>query len=215
MYTEHITRPGVKSKLTLTDGSQVTLNSGSRLYYEKNFQKNKRELFLEGEALFQVFKDMKRPFVVHTGTVSTTALGTSFNIHAYEDDVVNIYLLTGMVKVADQSDHGTEILLGRGEAALADSHGRLAKGEFDAERATAWARGIILFDQTPILEAIQVLENWYGVIFDLKNQPSANLTVSGKFDNELLENILLGLSYSARFQFVLRDDTVTLNFSNL
>ncbi|MEX2592862.1 MAG: FecR domain-containing protein [Anditalea sp.] len=214
IYTEHINRPGVKSKLTLTDGTQVILNSGSSLCYVENFEQDKRELFLEGEAYFDVFKDPKRPFIVHTGTISTTALGTSFNISAPEDQAINIYLLTGRVLVADQSDSRTEIFLERGEAALADKHGGMTKGKFDEERVTAWTKGIVVFDRTPIMEAIRVLENWYGMKFDIKNKPATNLTVSGKFDNELLQNILIGLSYSARFQFKIQDDKVMMNFTN-
>lgn len=212
VYTEHITRPGVKSNLTLTDGSKVILNSGSRIYYVANFQTNKRELFLEGEAYFEVFKDPNRPFIVHSFTISTTALGTSFSINAYEKDAVNIYLLTGKVAVADELDNHTGVFLEKGEAVLADKNGSLTKGKFNEERATAWTKGIILFEQTPIIEAIETLENWYGVQFDLKNKPAANLTVSGKFHNELLQNILIGLSYSARFQFEIRDDKVRMNF---
>lgn len=213
VYTEHITRPGVKSSLTLTDGTKMILNSGSKIHYVENFQTDKRELFLEGEAYFDVFKDPNRPFTVHTGTISTTALGTSFSINAYENERVNIYLLTGKVVVADEMDNHTGVFLERGEAAIFDKKGGLTKEKFDNKRVTAWTKGIILFDRTPIMEAIGTLENWYGVKFDLKNKPAANLTVSGRFDNELLQNILIGLSYSARFQFEIQEDKVRMNFT--
>src|SRR5690554_6816693 len=213
-YVEHIAPPGVKSKLTLTDGSRVVLNSGSRLYYVKHFEAGKRELFLEGEAYFEVFRDSVRPFVVRTGKVFTTALGTSFNIDAYETDAVNVYLLTGKVLVADRLASTGGILLERGEAVLMDKNGGMNKDKFDEERVTAWTKGIILFDRTPMLEAIKTLENWFGVRFDLQNNPSAGLTVSGKFDNEQLKNILEGLSYSARFRFEIKDEKVKLSFIN-
>lgn len=213
-YVEHIAPPGVKSKLTLTDGSRVVLNSGSRLYYVKHFEADKRELFLEGEAYFEVFRDSVRPFVVRTGTVFTTALGTSFNIDAYETEAVNIYLLTGKVLVADSLASTEGILLERGEAALMDKNGGMNKGKFDEERVTAWTKGVILFDRTPMLEAIKTLENWFGVPFDLRNHPPVGLTVSGKFDNEQLKNILEGLSYSARFRFEMEDEKVKLSFIN-
>lgn len=213
-YVEHIAPPGVKSKLTLTDGSRVILNSGTRLYYIKSFEVDKRELFLEGEAYFEVFSDSVRPFVVHTGAISTTAIGTSFSINAYEAEAINIYLLTGKVLVADSLDNNRGMFLERGEAALTDKNGEMNKSKFDEEWVTAWTKGIILFDRTPIQEAIQTLENWYGVQFDLQNAPPAGVTVSGKFDNERLRNILEGLSYSARFRFEIKDEKVKLNFIN-
>jgi ferric-dicitrate binding protein FerR (iron transport regulator) len=211
-YTAHDTRPGVKSKLTLTDGTRVMLNSGSELYYEENFSPDKRELYLFGEAYFEVFPDAKRPFVVRTGEVSTTALGTSFGIQAQKNSLVNVYLLSGEVLVADASAKPSELYLKKGEAARMNEKGELVKSNFDEEQQTAWTRGVILFNTTPIMEALHILENWYGVKFDLINQPDAQLKVSGKFDNEILQNILLGLSYSARFQFDIQDNKVKINF---
>ncbi len=81
---EYSTPPGVKSTVTLADGTKVMLNSGSLLRYQENFPSDKREVFLEGEAFFEVYHDPERPFTVKAGDVSTTALGTSFNIMAYE-----------------------------------------------------------------------------------------------------------------------------------
>lgn len=212
VFTEHVTPPGVKSNLTLTDGSKVILNSGSKIYYQENFQKDKREIFLEGEGYFEIFRDPSRPFIVNTGTISTTALGTSFSINAYKNKAINIYLLSGKVMVMDGLEEKSGIHLEKGESVKVLESGELTKATFDEERVTAWTKGIIIFDQTPIMEAIKIMEIWYGVKFVLKNKPDNNLTVSGKFHNELLQNILIGLSYSARFQFEIRDDTVVMDF---
>src|SRR5690554_1706793 len=170
VFTEHVTQPGVKSKLTLTDGTQVILNSGSRLYYEENFNPTKRELYLEGEAYFDVYRDPERPFIVHTNALSTTALGTSFSIKAKGNDDISIYLLTGKVVVEENNQH-SKIFLEQGEAVRTGKNKDLIKEKFDAEQVMAWTRGIILFDQTPVMDAIEILENWYGVRFDLQNHP--------------------------------------------
>lgn len=212
-YTEHVTRPGMKSKLTLTDGTRVMLNSGSELYYVENFSADKRELFLLGEAYFEVFSDPLRPFIVHTGQISTTALGTSFGIHAYDTLNINIYLLTGEVAVSDASAQNPDLFLKKGELARMEK-GEMIKNTFDEEQVTAWTRGVILFNKIPIMEAIEILENWYGVHFEINNMPDGKMTVSGKFDNEVLQNILVGLSYSARFQFEITNNQVKVNFIN-
>jgi hypothetical protein len=83
IYEVHYAPPGVKSNLTLQDGSKVILNSGSSLRYIKNFEEHQRELELIGEAYFEVSKDSLRPFKVRTGAITTKALGTSFNIKAH------------------------------------------------------------------------------------------------------------------------------------
>lgn len=213
-YVEHQLPAGVKSSWTLADGSKVVLNAGSRLWYIKDFEADRRVLHLEGEAYFEVQKDSLRPFVVLTGDISTTAIGTSFNINAYKSDSVNVYLLTGKVIVADSVHQENQMFLEKGEAASRVSSGLMAKRTFDEEEVMAWTKGVIIFDKTPISAAIKTLENWYGVTFELLNQPPDGLTVSGKFYNEQLTNILDGLSYSARFRFDVESKKVTISFSN-
>ena len=75
---------GVKSQIQLPDGTHVWLNAASRISYQENYSENARLITLEGEAFFEVVKDTKRPFRVTSGNVVTTALGTSFNINAYQ-----------------------------------------------------------------------------------------------------------------------------------
>ena len=112
VFEEHTTVPGVKSHLTLSDGSQVILNSGSELKYLKNFEKDKRAIFLKGEVFFSVTKDASRPFIVHTLETTTTALGTSFNVRAYKGESIDVSLLTGKVAV-NKEDSMEKPILGK------------------------------------------------------------------------------------------------------
>jgi transmembrane sensor len=210
-YVEHRLPAGMKSTFALPDGSKVVLNAGSSLRYIKDFDADKRVIYLEGEAYFEVQKDTLRPFVVLAGDLSTTAIGTSFNISAYSPDSVNVYLLSGSVVVADRENHEEPVFLEQGEAALRISSG-LMKGTFEEEEVMAWTKGVIIFNRTPIMVAVKTLENWYGVTFEFQNSPPSNLTVSGKFDNEQLKNIIEGLSYSARFSFKMEDKNVKIRF---
>lgn len=211
-YVEHRLPPGMKSTLRLPDGSKVVLNAGSTLRYVKDFETDQRALFLEGEAYFEVKRDSLKPFVVYTGSLSTTAIGTSFAISAYVPDSVHVYLLTGKALVADNLGYEAQMILEKGEAASMDSLGLMQKSRFEEEEVMAWTKGIIIFDRTPIVTAVKTLENWYGVSFELQNRPPPDLTVSGKFDNEQLKNILEGLSYSARFDFKIFDKKVKIKF---
>jgi transmembrane sensor len=213
VYEEHAVPPGVKSNLTLQDGSKVILNSGSTLRYVKNFETDKRELFLTGEAYFEVAKDSQRPFTVHTGAVSTTALGTSFNITAYDNESLGVALLSGRVSVALDFEESSEVDLYPGEALLVKAqNGSHKKHRIQEDKVLAWTRKTILFEQTPMEEAIRVLENWYGVKIEIRNRPDRGLLLSGKFVDQTLEGVLEGLSYSARFDFQVIKDRVTIKF---
>lgn len=210
---EHKTTPGVKSHLTLSDGSQVVLNSGSELKYLKNFERDRREVFLIGEAFFNVAKDSLRPFTVHTLETTTTALGTSFNVRAYKDETIDVSLLTGKVAV-NKVDLMTEpVTLLPGEALQIDTgKNELVKSTFDKELVIGWTKKRIVFHKTPLLEAIRVLENWYGVHIQVLNRPSHKILLSGKFQEETLENVLEGLRFSTRFEFKIDKENVTIKF---
>ena len=214
VFTEHSTPPGVKSTFNLPDSSTVMLNAGSKLYYREDFSGENRDVYLEGEGFFDVSEDLERPFIVHTGPASTTALGTSFTIQAYNEKEVDVFLLTGKVIVSTKERIDSAVYLSAGETVSFKSGGLSAKKNFDQERIIAWTKGVIIFDETPIRDAILVMENWYGVNFLLKNKPPANLEVSGKFEKENLKNILTGLGYSARFEFEILGDTISITFKN-
>ncbi|SHN33268.1 FecR family protein [Cyclobacterium lianum] len=215
VYVEHKTVPGVKSHLTLSDGSVVILNSGSELRYLKNFEKNRREVFLEGEAFFSVARDSLKPFSVNSRGSTTTALGTSFNVKAYAGETVNISLLTGKVAVDMKEDANEAVTLLPGEGLVIDTEKeQLAKTRFDKDLVIGWTRKWIIFKETPLMEAIRVLENWYGVQISIENRPLNQVLLSGKFQDETLENVLEGLKFSARFEFTIDSEDVRIIFKD-
>jgi ferric-dicitrate binding protein FerR (iron transport regulator) len=210
---EHTTPGGVKSHLTLSDGSNVILNSGSSISYVKGFDKDKREIFLDGEAFFDVFKDADRPFIVRKAGVSVTALGTSFNIKAYGNEELNVSLISGTVGIGFDKQQQKHVLLEKGESLhLRPDEGTWTKALFNEEEVIGWTRKMIIFNKTPVSEAIRILENWYGITFYFENKPSPGLLLSGRFENETLENVLDGLSYTTKLEFEVRDDVVNIRF---
>lgn len=212
-YQEHITPPGVKSNLTLWDGSKVLLNSGSSLRYVKNFESHKREVELMGEAFFEVTKDPNRPFIVRTGQVSTEVLGTSFNVKAFEGEVLEVSLMTGLVEVNVDMEVPQSISLVPGEAIRFKSESqKIQKGGFDKEKVLAWTQKTIVFEQTKMAEIKRVLENWYGVEIQFLNRPARDLEISSRFNDQSLKDVLEGLSYSARFDYKIENDQVNINF---
>jgi ferric-dicitrate binding protein FerR (iron transport regulator) len=212
-YQEHIAPPGVKSNLTLMDGSKVVLNSGSSLKYAKNFKSDLREIELIGEAYFEVTKDPNRPFIVRTGQVSTQVLGTSFNIKAFENEVLKISLFTGKVEVAMDLEIPQKISLVPGESlSFKADNQNFQKGNFDKDKVLAWTQKAIVFEKTQMAEIKRVLENWYGVEIRFVNQPARDLEISARFNDQSLKDVLEGLSYSARFEFEIQIDQVKIYF---
>lgn len=210
VYNEHKTPPGVKSTMTLQDGSKVMLNAGSSIRYVKNFESDQRILFLEGEAYFEVARDTLRPFSVIAGGTKTTALGTAFNISSYENEDTNVSLVEGKVAVEIEENR---VALEKGESLKIDPEtGGIKKGQFDTELVLAWTKKKIIFQQVKMVEAIRVLENWYGVKFILKNKPMPDLLIYGVYEDEILENVLNGLSYTARFDYKIHQDEVEITF---
>lgn len=213
VFEEHTTPPGVKSYLTLSDGSKVILNSGSSIRYVKGFAPDKREIHLEGEAFFDVYKDVTRPFIVRKSGISITALGTSFNVEGYSAAHLNISLVSGKVGIDLAPQDQQYVFLEKGESLLVKPlEGTWAKSLFNEEEVLAWTKKTIIFNKTPVLEAVRILENWYGISFIMENQPSPKLLLSGRFEDETLENVLKGLSYTTDLTFRVQNDVVNIKF---
>lgn len=106
------TRNGSKSKLQLPDGTEVWLNSGSRISYGNDFSGSVREVTLKGEAYFDVVKDSSRPFIIHTDAVDIRVLGTAFNVRSYPDEqIMETALIRGSVEITLHKNPGKKIIL--------------------------------------------------------------------------------------------------------
>ncbi|MFC4870982.1 FecR family protein [Negadavirga shengliensis] len=203
---------GVKSTITLSDGSVVTLNSGSQIRFKESFTGQEREIFLEGEAFFVVARDTLKPFIVHAGGLSTQVLGTSFNIKAFKDEMTEISLVAGLVEVKEQQgDHREKISPGEGILSAPDG-GNWKRRKIDVEYVTAWMHKTIVFDNTPFETAMRTLEKWYGVQIKLVNFKDKELKVTGKYQDETLKNILDGLGYGVRIDYRIKGKEVTIIF---
>ena len=193
---------GQKSKIFLPDGSEVWLNSESKLSYPDMFSDNVREVLLEGEAFFSVVKNPDKPFIVKSGNVSTTVLGTSFNVNAYGNErSTYIALKSGKVKVNIDNELGNkEMYLEPGEGICYDKSSHLTiKEEFDEDLLLAWKDGIIKFDDANVDHVFNTLSRWYGVKFEIKNRNNQKWNYKGTYINENLENVLKGISFSKSF----------------
>lgn len=196
---------GQKSTLMLIDGTRVTLNSDSELSFPETFTADKRVVHLKGEAFFEVAKDASRPFTVVTDNVTTTALGTSFNVKAYEGQRnIEVILATGVVNVRneDSMQNDNVILHPNHRAIFTKSTASFTRDSLDIQGAIAWKDGILMFKDAGLAEVKEKLERWYNVHFLIHHEEKwGERSITGKFDNESLENVLEGISYSSRFAY--------------
>lgn len=169
-----ITTPrGGQFTLILPDGSSVLLNASSSLQFPSRFVANQRQVTLVGEAYFEVTKNAKQPFVVRTKGQELTVLGTHFNISAYPDETVKTTLSQGSVQLSNSSSLQKTRLKPEQQAVLT-SNGFDIK-EVNSANEMAWKRGLFIFRQTPLREALQQIERWYNVEVDYSNLPNVPL----------------------------------------
>ena len=145
--------------LTLADGTQVWLNADSRLEFPDRFNGNAREVRLQGEAYFEVKKDAKRPFIVHSDFLTTRVLGTSFNVRARSRRDAVVTLVSGRVQV--KAGEVAEVLTPGHQASLAGS--KLAVKAVDTYPIMQWKEGFFYFDNQTLFFIMQELSRWYGV----------------------------------------------------
>ncbi|MEQ6118220.1 FecR domain-containing protein [Reichenbachiella sp. MALMAid0571] len=219
VYIEKFIPKGQKSIIRLEDGTVVKLNSGSKIRYPKNFQKDSREVHLEGEAFFEVVKDPLRPFSVKSGEIETTVLGTSFNVKAYPDlEYINVAVVSGKVLVKNNSylkakAPKSQIVkhLTPNKMVTYDRKKRLfIKSDFIVEELLSWKDNTIYFKDTDFEGIRHVLERWYGVEFKMEKQIKIDKDFSGRFENKSLSAVMEGISFSLGFQYEIVGSVVTI-----
>ena len=202
---------GQKSTIFLKDGSQIILNSASRLRYLARFPAHERVIEVYGEAFFEVAKDAGRPFRVLANGAEIIVYGTSFNVRSFADEKeIRVGLVEGKLAVKERTDEGDPVILFPGEGVIYYPHlkEKIVKVDIDIEKLIAWKTGILLFEDEPIEEVLKTLERWYGVEFITEGKPEGIFT--GKFKNQSLEAVLEGIAYSFSMDYTINGKYVRL-----
>ena len=185
----HIIIPyGKRSDIILADGTHIWLNSGSQLSYPSEFKTDSREVYLSGEALFDVNANPKKPFYVITKNIKIKVLGTIFNVSSYdEDNTVQTALLRGKVTAGENKLFASTVNLAPGELlTYSKKNSTLLKEKVDVKSYASWVNGYLIFINVPITEVFMKLERYYNQ--DIKIEDSLEkITFSGKLD--LKDNI--------------------------
>ncbi|RPE09022.1 DUF4974 domain-containing protein [Chitinophaga lutea] len=223
---------GTTRKVSLPDGTTVTLNAGSELRYEPDFNQTHREVALTGEAYFDVTKDADKPFIIHTGKMDIRVLGTSFNVKAYPEDLTTeASLIRGSIEVTPTAQPGRRFVLKPNEKIvlpnqqLTNSPGAMPEELFatmqekgyavsnvsinpaDSTVAeTAWVSNRLAFMNESFKEIALQLERKFEVKVIFENEAIAALRFTATFDNENIAQTLEALQYTATAPFTFRID---------
>jgi len=197
---ERVTQRGQKLTLKLSDGSRVHLNAQTKLVFPDYFSQAERAVTLVyGETFFEIAHDSKRPFLVRTRGAVMNVLGTSFNVHASDEDITIITLVDGKVNVNAAEGHTT---LAPASQAVVASNGEISVHEHvNVDALTSWKDNTLTFEHTTLAEAVRQLEDWYGVNITLTNTALRKCIITATFKDETLLNVLKSFHFMLGIQF--------------
>ncbi|MCD8178803.1 MAG: FecR domain-containing protein [Tannerellaceae bacterium] len=192
-YNQLITPWGKRSVLTFSDGTTIWVNAGSRVVYPAEFDKSRREIYVDGEVFLEVAKDESRPFLVRTKEMAVQVLGTQFNMTSYEaDNFKNVVLVSGSVQV--ETRQTGKALLEPGQLFTSSEEGEKIM-QVDVNKYISWKNGLYLFESEKLGVVFKRLSRYYGVHIHC-NEETAHIKCSGKLDlKDNLETILSDLTF--------------------
>lgn len=208
--------------LFLSDSSMVILEKGSTLTYPGNFQSDTREVYLEGQAFFEVSKNPKRPFLVFANETVTKVLGTSFTVKAFkEDKSVLVSVKSGQVSVysVNPDERGETVLAAKAVTLLPDEQvvfdrmdfelkkERTVKNASHADRPENESR---IYEDTPVTEILHALEIEYGIDIIFDEKKLSDCLLNTQFDEEFLKEKLHAICKAIGASYEITDGQVKL-----
>jgi len=227
----------VKSKITLSDGTVITLNSQTTLKYPAAFEGQTREVYLNGEAFFDVAKDHKHPFIVHAGNMSVRVLGTAFNIKSYSNDARSeTTLIRGTIEVTLADRPSDRIILKPNEKLILNS-ATVGKRSVNNDVITApnpdtvhtnytltnltylkpndttvvetsWVNNRLVFKDETFGEIAKQMARWYGLKIEFKNDKVKEYRFTGVFEKETLVEALVAFKKIETFNYKFENETL-------
>jgi transmembrane sensor len=216
------TQAGSRSRIQLPDGSVVWLNAGSKLTYKKDFGIINREVELKGEAFFDVTRNEKSPFLIHTTSIDIKVLGTAFNVKAYpEDQTSETSLIRGRIEVFIKSRNNDKVILSPNEKLIVENNhpdtpdsvisevheplmsiNKLKYNPADSTVAEIlWIDNKLVFTDESFTDLAVKMQRWYGVEIEINNPNLREKRFTGNFQNENIEQAMEALTYTTPFHF--------------
>ena len=205
-YNTLIVPRGGEFSLELADGTRVWLNTESKLRYPVAFTGDERRVEMDGEVYFEVAKNREKPFVVTVNGVDIRVLGTSFNVSAYQEDVVNTFV-TGKVQLKKGDEQ--VVLLPNQQAIWSDDKFKVK--QVDARNYVLWKEGIFYFEDVDLEMILDDMARWYNVNIFYVNPTLKKMKFSVEIKRyEDINEILRRIEQTKRVKFEIKDRTINV-----
>lgn len=212
---------GERTTYLLNDGSRVILHAGSRLEVPVQYNVDNRELFLEGEAYFEVTHDVTKPFIVHSGRAYTRVLGTRFLVQAWNEAGREVEVVVAEGKVAfggsgPQSEATKEVILTKNQkGSLTEDRGPVITDNADLGWYLGWTEGRLVFDNRPFGEIIPRLERWYVLDIETEDGRIREKKLTAEIDySQPMGEVLKGIALSLDLEFEKEGRSVIFRFKD-
>lgn len=200
--------------ITLPDGTKVILNASTKLRFPDQFKKNIREVFLDGEAYFDVKRNEKAPFVIYTDKQKIHVLGTTFNVMDYvDDDYAITTLVSGKIKMStvdENGDYGEPIILEPNQQVFFNRQTKqLALSAIRLDMNRTWVNKVYHFRNEPLFQITARLEKLHGVKILIQNEVLKETEFTGTFGLEQeLNEVLHIINFEKQFTYKKVGDTI-------
>lgn len=218
-YSSVTTAKGERKKLTLPDGTTLTMNAGTTIRIPSNFGDTTRELVLEGQGTFDIQQNIEKPFIIRTGKIRTVVLGTAFDIKAYPGEkALQVAVLNGKVRIEKQEDNHTEVLapgVTRDQLLTYDEgSGKHELKSCKAADIAGWQQNRLFFDHATLEEIAQVLERQYNTHITLIGTAKNKCRYTLQLKNKKLENALQLIAQLSGISYQVNNNEIKINIAS-
>lgn len=202
---------GIK-QVTLPDGTIVTLNKSAQISWDSSFDRSERRVNLSGEAFFDVKKDVEHPFILQSQNISTTVLGTAFNVESYTlEKQIKVSLVRGHVKINDDKEPQNHAELRPGQMMAYDKVSRkLEVKPIAVEDPSAWMKGGLVFNDIPLASAVERIKAKYKLKIKYDTLQLQGKTVTSSFYDADWRETLHSILFMHDMDYKLMNNVITI-----
>ena len=212
-YITYNAPSGVRTKINLSDGSTIWLQPNSQLKYPKKFKNDKREIYFFGQGYFQIAKNVEKPFVVNTGEMNITVLGTEFYVKARPlDKIIETGLISGKVKLSAKNT--SKILEPNDIVSYSKTNRSFSDFKDVSNNSYRWEDGNLIFDNSALKTVLRDISDWYNLDLTISPELNLNTNITLTIREESVYEIMEILKMVVPIDYKIKDNKVEIYSRN-